>query len=167
MQVPKRKPGKYSHEKVDTHITQEKYDQLKLKLDKLKKQDQPKAIAEVEELARLGDFSENAGYQIAKGRLRAINQKILEVGNFLNSAIIIKPKVKSDVVELGSQVTIEILGDKKTYTILGATEADPIRGIISHQSPLGEVLMNKKVGDKINFRPTAGKTIECLIVEIK
>ena len=75
MQVPYRKPGVYNYNKKDPLITADKLEQLKNKLERLKKK-RPEAASEVARLAQLGDFSENVEYQLAKGRLRRINSEI-------------------------------------------------------------------------------------------
>lgn len=146
MRLPIRKPGKYSQVKPDFHLTQEKFNEMQTQLDKLKAQ-QPGAIAEVRRLAELGDFSENAAYQMAKGRLRSINNKVEDLANRLNLAVIIKFNDDISYVGLGHKVKIEVNGDQKVYTILGSSETDPAQNVISHNSPLGQALLGKKVGE--------------------
>src|SRR3989344_2947089 len=89
MRVPIRKPGKYAHLKPDLHVTEAKFRELKDKLERLKAS-QPAAAQEVKRLAEMGDFSENAAYQMAKGRLRGINEHILELEDQLSHAELIK-----------------------------------------------------------------------------
>src|SRR3990167_8023281 len=147
MRLPIRKPGKYARLKPDQYLTQAKYDELKAGLEKLKIR-RPRAAEEVKRLAEMGDFSENAAYQIAKGRLRGLNQKILEIEDHLRRAIIIKQDKNTAAVQLGTEVTIQALGKQKTYLILGSAETNPAKGIISHDSPVGAALMGRRVGDK-------------------
>lgn len=165
MRVPIRKPGKYAHLKADTHITDAKFNELKNKLEKLKKA-QPLAADEMRRLAEMGDLSENAAYQIAKGRLRGINDNIVKIENFLNQATIIAPTKNSDKIQLGNTVTLEINGKQITYLILGSSETNPGKGIISHQSPLGTALLGRRVGDKIKIRPM-GREVEGLVIKIE
>jgi len=166
MQTPRRKLGKYTYPKLDPHLTQEKFDELKSLLEKLKKFSRPQASAEVKRLAEMGDFSDNMAYSMAKGRLRAINQHILDLEGHLKIAEIIKPVKNKDTVQLGSKVTVEIAGKQKTYLILGSSETSPLEGIISHISPIGAALLGHKVGDKVKFQPT-NKLIECKIIKIE
>jgi len=147
MRVPIRKPGKHTHEKPDPHITQEKYNEMKQNLEKMLKQVRPRLSKEVKRLALMGDFSENAAYSIAKGKLRGLNQRILEVEDHLRRAIIIKKGGSSSSVKLGNTVVVEVDGVEKHYTILGSSEVDLEERIISHNSPLGKALMNRRVGD--------------------
>ena len=151
MRVPIRKPGKYTHQKPDFHLTREKLDELKNKLERLKKISHPQARVEMQRTAEMGDFSENAAYQMAKGRVRSINDKIFDLGEHLKSAIIIKPGKNKQQVQLGSQVTIFLAGKETTYQILGSSEIDLAKNIISHNSPLGAALMGKKAGDSFTF----------------
>ena len=152
MRVPYRKPGKYSQIKPDPLITKEKITELKNKLDKLKNVSQPRAIEEVKRLAELGDFSENVEYQIAKGRLRGINDSILRIENQIKNAVVISPQKQTDTVQVGHSVTIENNGLKKTYQILGSSETNPHKGIISHNSPIGSALIGRKVGETVKIK---------------
>lgn len=165
MQVPIRKPGKYTHDKPDPHLTEEKLYELKKNLESLKKI-RPEAASEVSRLAEMGDFSENAAYQMAKGRLRGINQKILDLEDHLKRAVIIQPMKDMETLQLGHTVTIDIEGKKHTYLMLGSTESDPIKGIISHNSPIGSALMGHKIGDRVRIY-LKNKQIECIILSIK
>ena len=152
MRVPIRKPGKFTNLKQDPHITREKFNELQAKLERLKKNSQPRTIAEVKRLASDGDFSENAAYQIAKGKLRGINQGILEIEDLLKRAIIIEPKKNSGFVQLGNIVTVEVNGKQKTYQILGSSETNPERGVISHNSPIGKNLIGRRMGDNVRIQ---------------
>lgn len=164
MQIPKRRYDKV-YERPDINITDARFEELKNKLDKLKNVSRFKAMAEVARLAEMGDFSENHAYQMAKGRLRGINAKILEIEDYLNNAVIIKVDKADGLIRLGSTVTLETEGQQKIYQILGGTEADPQAGIISQQSPLGQALLGKHIGDKIEVR-LPKKTVVYHIIKI-
>lgn len=149
MQLPYRKPTKFSVMQLDPIMSQEKFDELSRKLAKLKA-DRPKAAADVSRLAELGDFSENVEYQLAKGRLRKINENILIIETHLNQADIIK-KNTTGRVAVGSIVTVEIGGQEKTYEILGSSETNPAKGIISHTSPIGAALIGHTVDEAVEI----------------
>lgn len=166
MQVPIRKYDKVPKQKSDPHITEDKFNELLAKKDQLIKVKRPKESAEVQRLALMGDFSENAGYQLAKSRLRGINNKILEIDDLLNRAEIIKTNKNNNQVELGNTVTIENDGQQKTYLILGSAETNPEKGIISHNSPLGAALIGKTLGNVIEIS-LHGKIIHWKIIDIK
>ncbi|MBU0598454.1 GreA/GreB family elongation factor [Patescibacteria group bacterium] len=166
MRVPIRKSGQYTHAKPDRHITKGKLQEFKEELGRLKRIHQPRAISEVKRLAEMGDFSENAAYQIAKGRLRGINERMLQLEDAVKKAIVIKPGSHTDLIQIGHHVTIVIAGEQKKYLILGSTETDPEKGIISHTSPLGKSLIGKKVGDTFTIK-LANKEVECKILHIE
>jgi len=110
MRTLDRKPGTYTHVKLDPLITGWKFDELKKKLETLKKVSQPKASNEVARLAEMGDFSENAAYQMAKGRLRGINNTIARLENQINHAVIIKTQDQKDTIEIGGMDNPIIIG---------------------------------------------------------
>ncbi len=163
MQLPYRKPGKYTYLKPDEYLTEEKYNELKNKLDRLK-YNRPRLAEEVKKYASDGDFSENAAYQIAKGRLRGMNRGILEIEDHLKRAVIIRHIKGANQVALGSTVTVKSAGKQKTFLILGSSEANPAKGIISRNSPLGSALMGRRVGDKIKL---PDKAVEYEILKIE
>lgn len=164
MQVPRRKPGKYTFARKDINLTQAAYDQLVDELERLRR-DQPRAAQEVMRLAEMGDFSENAAYQMAKGRLRAINQKIEELEGYLRQVVIITPPRSTDTVQLGSVVEVDFAGTPKVFTILGSEEVDLSKGVISHVSPIGAALMGHRVGDVVTIMIN-NRTVTCAIKKI-
>ncbi len=165
MQVPHRRKETYVKPKPDPYLTESKFTELKNKLHHLKTVTRPRESEEVKRLAEMGDFSENVGYQVAKGRLRGINQRILDIEDHLKNAVIFHPSKNTQTVKLGHRVTIESKGKEKTYTILGSSETDPTTGVISHNSPIGAALLGHSVGDlvKINL---SDREIEFKIISI-
>lgn len=165
MQTPNRKPGKDSQIKNDPLLTKAKFSELEKKLERLIHFSRPRAAEEVARMAQMGDFSENTGYQYAKGRLRGINSAILNIENQLKNAVIIEPQKQTDTVQVGHKVTVECNEKQKTYQILGSTETNPRAGIISHNSPLGAALVGRSVGDIIKIK-LADKEAEYKIIKI-
>ncbi len=165
MQIPIRKSGKYTYRTADPRLTETKVAELQDKLRRLKN-NRPRLAAEVKVLSEGGDFSENAGYSAAKGRLRGMNQRILELEEQLKNAKIITPPTDASRIQLGHSVTVEIAGKRTTYRILGSTETDPNQGVISSNSPIGSALIGHRVGDRVTFR-SATKIIECRVVRIE
>lgn len=166
MQVPYRKPGKYSQMKSDPLLTEGKILELKNKLDRLKNVSRPRTAEEVRRFAELGDFSENVEYQLAKGKLRGINDNITKIENQLKNAVIIPSQKNTDTVALGHTVTIENEKGQTKFQILGSVETDPHQGVISHNSPIGAALIGHKVGDIIKIKPR-DKEVEYKIVRIE
>ena len=150
-----------------TYLTKEKFDELVKELDILKTV-RRKEIAESLEYARsLGDLSENAEYQEARELQAATEERIRKVETALKNASIVSPK-KSDVVGFGSQVVIQKDGESGTYTyqIVGSEEANMLEHKISHLSPLGEAMMDKRKGDVFTFTTPNGK-MKYKVIEVK
>ena len=164
MQTPYRRKETYIKPKPDPYLTEAKFIELKNKLERMKAS-HPILANEVKRLAEMGDFSENAGYQDAKGKLRGLNQRILELEAHLKTAVVFHPDKNTQVVRLGHQVVIESNSKQKTYTILGGAETDPTAGIISHSSPIGAALLGHKIGDVIKIT-LADKEREFKIISI-
>jgi len=165
MRVPKRRGEEKNFIKQDPAMTEQKYQDLKKKLEFMKKVKRPQEAEEVKRLALMGDFSENVGYQIAKGRLRGLNQRILDLENLLNRAEIIKTDGHKQQINLGALVTLKSNKGIKRYQILGSVETNPEKGIISHTSPLGSALIGKRKGDKIKIK-LLNKELEYEVLEI-
>jgi transcription elongation factor GreA len=139
------------------YLTKEKFDELTTELEQLKTV-RRREIAEQLEYARsLGDLSENAEYEEARNIQAATEDRIRTIEEQLSHARIIQHS-KSNVVSLGSFVTIEKQGEKDehTYEIVGSAEANMQDHKISHLSPLGAALMSKKKGDVFAFETPKG-----------
>lgn len=165
MRTLNRKSEKNNQNKTDPFLTEKKYHELKKMLEKLYKT-RPKAAAEVSTLAEMGDFSENVEYQLAKARLRGINNRILTLEQQLNHAVIISPEQKNDAIQIGHHVWMEYEGKTTDYLILGSAESKPEKGIISHLSPLGSKLIGHRVGDIVTLQ-LANKEVEYKILKIE
>jgi len=166
MQVPITKPCPYGNPEHDPHITLGHLNSLKDELKKIKSK-LNYAQSEVARLAQLGDFSENVEYSIAKGKLRGLNRRILELESQILLAQIINPTKNSKVIEIGHKVEILINEQEKTYTILGPAEVNPNKNIISYKSPLGSELIGKKLREKFKVKiGTQEKEVEILKIMI-
>lgn len=135
-------------------ITDEGKNELEAELAELKSRrgDIADKIAEARDY---GDLSENAEYDAAREEQGLVESRIAEIEDILLNAEIIK-NGKSSKVSLGSKV--ELKTGKKTvvYSIVGPVEADPLEGKISNESPIGEALMGKKVGDTATITTPKG-----------
>ena len=148
MRTLDRKGAKQSQQEFEPHMTQEQLDAMKSKLKHLKTVSRPRMIAKTREYAQNGDFSENAEYQIAKGKLRGINRGITELEYQIPRAIVIDAPTQVEKVQMGHTVTVSTsTGQEFTWKILGPKESDPTKGIISHKSPIGQALLDKRIGE--------------------
>ena len=119
-----------------------------------------KEVTESLKIAKeLGDLSENSQYIEARDEQQRVERRISEIEQMLKEAEIItrRPK-KRDVVEVGANVEASRNGDTVKFFIVGSSETNPMGGYISNESPLGRVLMGKKVGDTVEVKTPSGKT---------
>lgn len=140
------------------YLSKEKFDELTQELEHLKTV-RRREIAEQLEYARsLGDLSENAEYEEARNLQAATEDRIRTIEDELSHARIIEHGKGSSTVSLGSVVTIQKQGEKEehTYEIVGSAEANMHEHKISHLSPLGNALMEKKKGDTFTFETPKG-----------
>lgn len=148
MRVPIRKGDARMFVPKDYYLTKDKYQKIEEEIKKLLAY-RPQLAQEVKRLAEMGDFSENAGYQMAKGKLRGLNQRLLELEDRIKKAEIIEASPDLETVQIGHQVVLLVNDEYKNYTILGGSESNPALGVISHLSPLGSALLGHRKGDII------------------
>ena len=108
-----------------------------------------------------GDLSENEEYSSARNEQKLAESRILEIEDILKNASIIKGG-KKDKVVLGATVSLDMGGKTVEYTIVGPTEANPLEGKLSNESPIGKLVFGKKAGEAFDFN---GKKVK--ILEIK
>ncbi|MBN1304946.1 MAG: transcription elongation factor GreA [Anaerolineales bacterium] len=144
-----------------TYLTAEGAKQLKEELEDLKGAQREALAKRLREAIQMGDLSENADYQKAKEDQAFLEGRIQELEYTLSNATIIQDDgKKKDSVTVGATVTIqEDDFDPETYYMVGAKEADPRNGKISHESPIGKALMDHKVGDIVEAVTPNGKTL--------
>ena len=116
-------------------------------------------IAEkIAEARSFGDLSENAEYDAAREEQGLLETRIIEIEDILQHASIIK-SADATVVGLGSAVELKNGDRTVTYTVVGPVEADPMEGKISDESPIGQALMGKKVGDEVTISTPKGEIV--------
>jgi transcription elongation factor GreA len=166
MRTPQRKSEHLAQRKSAPFVlTQSGLDEYKAEVAKLEKS-LPELIKAVEHTKSHGDLSENAAYQDAKHTLRRTNGRILKMKNKIKRAIIIE-KGETDTVQVGSTIVVESGGKKSTFELLGSHESDPAKGRISDTSPLGKLLLGKKVGDEVVLKLESGAEAGYTIIEVK
>ncbi|MBM3125172.1 MAG: transcription elongation factor GreA [Chloroflexi bacterium] len=149
------------------YLTPEGEARFKAELEELKGKKREEISKRLRAAIQMGDLSENADYHKAKEDQAFLEGRIMELEVILRNSVLIEKKVDSEVVGLGSHVTIQEQGmDPETYHIVGPTEADPRNGKISHESPIGLAIMDKKVGDVTEAQTPGGK-IKFKIVRIE
>jgi len=154
-----------THEQIDekaTLLTKEGLDKLDAELLYLKDTKRREVAARIKEAISYGDLSENSEYEESKNEQAFVEGRILELEEKKkNVKIIDEPSSAGKrCVQLGTTVSLKNLAktkeDDEVYTIVGSTEADPIAGKISNESPVGASLLGCSVGDEIKVKVPAG-----------
>ena len=152
-------------------VTHEGYKKLEQELDTLRTVKR-KEVAEKIKVARgYGDLSENAEYDAAKEEQAVVEARIADLEATLKVARIIDDSdLSHDTVSIGMRVRILPEGQSEEnameFDITGSTEADPLNGKISDESPVGAALMGQKVGQTVTVTLPNGGTIDFKILEI-
>lgn len=148
-------------------ITQTGLEELKQELEQLQTVQMPKVIERIANAREQGDLSENADYHSARDERDILQARINEIEEILLKAKVVTARTTT-TISLGSIVTLELVGKKKTvtYQIAGEYESDPTEGKISIESPVGKALIGKKKGDSVEVSTPAGK-ITYKILEVK
>ncbi len=151
----------------EVYLTAKGLEALKIELDDLKINQRAKNAEDIKTAREFGDLSENAEYDAAKEEQGKINARIAEIEMQLRNVVIIDENVKSDIIQIGSTVTIydKEFDEKETYTIVGVSEADPSNNKLSNESPIGAALLGKKKGDVASAK-TPGGIIEIEIISV-
>ena len=149
------------------YLTPEGLKKLEDELQYLTTVKRAEVAAAIQSAKEEGDLSENAAYDEAKAAQGFMEGRIQTLQALLQEVVIIEPQQNSDVVALGSKVTVveEDDDDPETYTIVGSAEADPLEEKISNESPIGSALLNHKTGDVVTVQ-TPGGEVRLKIIEI-
>ena len=150
-----------------TYLTTEGADRLKAELEELTGPKREELAARLRAAIQMGDLSENADYIKAKEDQGFLEGRIQELEYILGNAVIIEANGNKDVVAIGSHITIQEEDfPEETYHLVGPTEADPSKGMISHESPIGKALIDHKVGETVEAK-TPGGVIKLKILKIE
>jgi len=124
-------------------------------------------IAErIKEAKDQGDLSENAEYSESKDAQATNEGRIQELEALIERAVIIDGAKNGSVVNVGSHLKVKLGKETMEYRIVGASESDPLKGLISNESPLGSAFLGQKKGAKVSVTTPKG-TAEYKIVEVK
>jgi transcription elongation factor GreA len=140
-----------------TDLTPEGLEKLKQELEYLKTTKRKEMAERLKQAIAFGDLSENFAYHDAKEAQGFLEGRIIELQRIIKSARIIRKNDRSDCVALGCNIVVEIDGEKSKFEIVGPNEADPSKGRLSNQSPLGACLCGKKPGQSGVFEINGNK----------
>lgn len=157
----------------------EKYKLTKEKVEQLEEEkrlllvEREKNVEAIKEARSQGDLSENADYDAARNEQARIAARLMELDNILkNYEIIDETNENDDIVALGKWIKVSFLGLEdedepiQSYKIVGTLEADPLKKLISNESPLGAAVINHAKGDRVYVKPEEGEEFYVTILDI-
>ncbi len=151
-----------------TYLTLEGKKQLEDKLIELKTVTRMEVAKKIGIAREFGDLSENAEYDSAKEEQALVESEIAEIeAKLRNCEIINTDKLNKKIVNVGSKVKLydSTFDEEVEYQIVGSTESDPTKNLISNESPVGKAILGKKKGDIVTVVTNQNK-IEYKILEI-
>lgn len=146
------------------YMTQEGLDNLKNELKELVEVKKPENALRIKTARDQGDVSENTEYSIAREEQTKLDLRISELESILKKAKVASNSTES--ISIGNKVKVHVEGSDEEFHIVGEPEADPLANKISHESPLGTLMVGKKVGETFELDIPTGK-IKYKILDIK
>ncbi|WP_202080159.1 transcription elongation factor GreA [Caldalkalibacillus salinus] len=152
----------------ETFVTEEGLEKLQEELEYLKTEKRKEVVERIKIARDFGDLSENSEYDAAKDEQAFVEGRITQLENMIRNAKIIEADDSPQgVVSMGKTIVIQELpdGDKEEYTIVGSTESDPLSGKISNDSPMGQSLLGREIGEEVLVQ-TPGGEMKVKILEV-
>jgi len=147
-------------------ITQEGLAKLQSELEELLSARRREVAGKIKRAREMGGTENNAEYDDAKNEQAFVEGRILTLENIVKNAGVIESPALPGVVELGNKVLIQNQDGKiDQFTIVGSAEANPVEGKISNESPVGQALLDRKVGDEVEV-PTPAGLLKLTIIEV-
>lgn len=159
--MDERKGGKNVAEKKKI-LTYTGLKALEEELQNLKLVKRKEVAEKIKEARAQGDLSENAEYDAAKDEQGEIETRIAQIEAILkNAEVIDEDEVDLTTVNIGCKVLVydEEFDEEMDYSIVGSTEADPLKGKISNESPVGKALIGTKKNETVTVETPAGKVV--------
>ncbi len=151
-----------------TVITDEGLKKLEKELEELKTVKRKEIAERIKTALTFGDLSENSDYDDAKNEQAIVESRINEIENQLKDVHVLdENEISTEMVHIGSRLRVKDCetGEEEKYQIVGSTEANPLGGRISDESPVGKAFLSHKSGDVVEVNTPSG-IVKYEIVEI-
>ena len=149
-------------------LTPEGHKSLIEELEDLKSQRGPIA-AQIRSAAADKDVRENVPLEAAREHLGQVESRILEIENTLTAAVVVDPSArKKSTVQVGSRVWLKDTssGRENQYTVVSASEAKPLEGKVSDESPVGKAVIRRREGDNVDVQTPRGTKVTYTILKV-
>lgn len=131
-------------------MTQEGFDAISREFEEVKKA-RPEYVKKLTQAADMGDRSENAAYTNAKRKLRSTDSRLRFLQKVIDHTKIVVPD-QTEYIQIGSYVKVRLNDNEFMMHIVGLHEADPSKMKVSYRSPVGNALLNHRVGDHVKIQ---------------
>jgi len=141
-------------------VTEEGLRKMKEELEYLVTVKRKEVIDTIGAARAFGDLSENSEYDEAKNEQAKVEARIIELEEQLKHVKVVdESAISTDVANIGTKIRVRNLSLNKelVYSLVGSTEADPFKMKISDESPIGKVLMGRKIGDTVQYETPKGE----------
>lgn len=156
-------------EQKESILTKEKIDELENELNQLRLVKRKEVAEKIKIAMSYGDLSENSEYDEAKNEQAIVEGRILQIETVLkNVKVLNKDEITTDSVNVYTMVTVKNLSKdrEEVFTVVGATESDPMAGKISEESPIGKGLLHRRKGEIAEVALPNGNVVKYLILGI-
>ncbi len=144
-------------------ITAEGREKLVRELEYLETEKRAEIGERIKVAREFGDISENSEYDDAKNEQGMVEARIAEITRILAEATVVSAPKRSNKVNIGSTVTVNMNGTERTFTVVGAAESSVAENKISNESPVGAALIGHKKGDHVE---TTGPTGRAIVIDV-
>ena len=151
----------------ETWLTQEAYDRLASELENLMVNERVRIAKVIQEAREEGDLKENGGYHAAKDEQGRIEARINRIEEILANSIVGEAPESHGVVEQGTLVTLTLNGNEQTFLLGSAEMADADTTVYTPDSPIGEAILGKKIGDELTYLAPNGREFAVKILGVK
>ena len=151
----------------DFILTAEGREKLEEELHYLETEKRAEIGERIKVAREFGDISENSEYDDAKNEQGMLEARIAEISHILSEATVVSAPKRSNKVNIGSTVTVDMSGKERVFTIVGAAESDVAKNRISNESPVGSALIGRKKGDEVQAVGPTGREINMTILKIE
>lgn len=139
------------------YMTKQGLEKLKGELEELKGPKRRELAERLRKAIAMGDLSENFDYKDAKEQQEFLERRIAELTREVSEAQVAEKGSPGSEIQVGSEVKVESSGELLTFSIVGAAEADPLKGKLSAESPMGRSLLGRAKGEDVEVDAPGGK----------
>lgn len=150
---------------MPTYVSKEKLEEMKQELEERKKVTRREIADRIASAKELGDLSENFEYHEAKDAQGMNEARIQQLDAMILDAVIVEETSGGSTIQLGASFEATTEGQKKTFQLVGASEANPLEGKISNESPIGNAFLGAKEGETVHIEVPSG-TVSYTITKI-